>query len=580
MKRAGIALLALMLIGVAARARDLQKEPEAPTGFVAKQLVVASRHMVVAAHPLAAEAGQAILRRGGSAVDAVIAVQFVLGLVEPQSSGVGGGAFIVHWDQSQKLVTTFDGRESAPAAARPDRFMRDGVAMSFPDAVRSGLSVGVPGALKALELAHQKYGKLVWAELMKPAITLAEAGFPISPRLYQLLNGEGAESFAPEARRYFFNDDGTAKAAGSLLKNPEYAETLKAIARDGANALHRGPIAQAIVDTVANAPVVKGDMTLADLAGYEAKERAAVCFAYHGNKICGMGPPSSGLLTVGQMLKLVAPMSAPPGSDPASRTGAMHLLAEAGKLAFADRNKYIADPDFVTVPSGLLDDDYLAERRKLIVSGSAMAKPEPGEPPGLAKRSFGIDGTVERPGTSHVSIVDKDGNAVAMTTTIEGAFGSHLWAKGFLLNNELTDFSFRPVDDHGEKIANAVEGGKRPRSSMAPTLVFDGDGNLRGVTGSPGGSRIIFYVAKTLVALIDWELDAQTAAAFTNFGSDGGPVVYEAGLPQSKDLEQLKSYGQALQSDQMTSGIHTIWRRDGRLEGGADPRREGVALGD
>lgn len=579
MKYAGTMLIALLL-PFAAASRDLQKEPEAATGYAAKPLVTASRHMVVAAHPLAAEAGREILRKGGSAIDAAIATQAVLGLVEPQSSGLGGGAFIVHWDQSKRLVTTFDGRETAPEAARPDRFLVDGVPMDFPDAVRSGLSVGVPGVMKALELAHGKYGKLAWAELFEPAVKLAEAGFVMPRRLNGLLKVEGAAAFAPEARRYFFNEDGTPRAIGSVLKNPEYAETLKAIARDGAKALYEGPIAEAIVAAVKAAPIAAGDMTLADLAGYQAKERPPVCFAYRAYKICGMGPPSSGMLTVGQILKLMEPLTAAVADGGRPGVKDMHVMAEAGKLAFADRNRYIADPDFVTVPHGMLDDGYLAARGKAIDLERAMPRPEPGLPPGVAKRTFGIDATDGRPGTSHLSIVDDQGNAVAMTTTIEGAFGSHLWARGFLLNNELTDFSLRPVDEAGEVIANAVAGSKRPRSSMTPTLVFDSTGDFIGATGSPGGSRIIFYVAKTLAAMIDWGLDAEAAAASANFGSDGGPLVYELGGLGSADVETLKSYGHTLKSELMTSGVHTIWRRDGKLEGGADPRREGVALGD
>lgn len=593
MRRGWVAVLFLALTFGAAFGRDVmpggsvhdrQKEPEAATGISEKKLVTAKRHMVVAANPLAAEAGLHILRAGGSAVDAAIATQMVLGLVEPQSSGLGGGAFIVHWDQGTGAVTTFDGREVAPAAARPDRFLRDGLPMPFMEAVHSGLSVGVPGVLRALELAHRKNGKLAWAQLFAPAIKLARDGFAMSPRLHQLLQMDGADGFAPDARAYFFNADGTAKAVGTILKNPDYAATLEEIAAKGAGAFYEGAIAEAIVAAVAGAPIAKGDLTLADLRGYEAKERAPVCFDYHAHKICGMGPPSSGTLTVGQILKLIAPMTA--GADGgadgavARRPQEMHLMVEAEKLAFADRNRYIADPDVVTLPSGFLDDRYLAERRKMISPEKAMPRPAPGVPPGVAKRSFGDDATIERAGTSHISIVDDAGNAVSMTTTIEGAFGSHLWAKGFLLNNELTDFSFKPVDDDGVAVANAVGGGKRPRSSMAPTLVFDAAGRLKGVTGSPGGSQIIFYVAKTLVALIDWGLDAQASAAYMNFGSDGGPLVYEVSGPEVLNAVQLKSYGQPLKGAKMTSGIHTIWRRDGRLEGGADPRREGIALGD
>lgn len=563
-----------------AAARDLQREPEAATGTADKTLVIANRHMVVAAHPLAAEAGREMLRKGGSAIDAAIATQLVLGLVEPQSSGLGGGAFIVHWQEAAKAVTTFDGRETAPAAARPDRFIVNGEPMDFPDAVRSGLSVGVPGVVRAMELSHSKHGKLPWSDLFAPAIALAENGFALPSRLHDLLKWEGSEAFAPDARRYFFNDDGTAKPAGTVLKNPDYAATLRAISAGGAKAFYEGPIAEAIVAAVAAAPIAKGDLTLADLAGYQAKERAALCFTYRLRKLCGMGPPSSGAMTIAQTLKLIEPFNEVPGIEHAMRAAALHIIAEAEKLAYADRNRYLADPDFVVVPDGLLDEAYLAERRKLININAAMEKPEAGVPPGIAKRTFGDDATHEISGTSHLSVIDDQGNAVAMTTTIEGAFGSHLWAAGFLLNNELTDFSLVPAGRDGAVAANAVAGGKRPRSSMAPMLIFDANGALEGVTGSPGGSRIIMFVTKTLVAMLDWGMDAQEAAALPNFGSDGSAFSFEPSVSFVLKAIALKSYGHTLNAEYMTSGVHTILRRKGELHGGADPRREGVALGD
>lgn len=577
----GLVISVLIAFGaVAATARDLQREPEAATGTADKALVTATRHMAVAAHPLAAEAGRDTLRKGGSAIDAAIAMQLVLGLVEPQSSGLGGGAFIVHWQNASRAVTSYDGRETAPASAKPDRFLVDGVPMDFPDAVRSGLSVGVPGVVRAMELAHSQHGKLPWTELFSPAITLAENGFALPVRLHDLLKLEGAEAFALDARRYFFNADGASKPAGTILKNPDYAATLRAIAAGGAKAFYEGPIADAMVAAVAAAPIAKGDLTAADLAGYQAKERAAFCFAYRKHKICGMGPPSSGAMTIAQTLKLIEPFDAVAGSDNAMRAGALHLIAEAEKLAYADRNRYIADPDFIAVPDGLLNDAYLAERRKLIATGTSMKRPEAGLPPGVAKRTYGVDATQEVSGTSHLSVIDDEGNAVAMTTTIEGAFGSRLWAAGFLLNNELTDFSHAPAARDGTVAANAVAGGKRPRSSMAPMLIFDANGALEGVTGSPGGSRIIMFVTKTLVAMLDWGMDPQEAAALPNFGSDGGALAYEPSASFTLNAIALKSYGHVLNAEYMTSGVHTIMRRNGRLEGGADPRREGVALGD
>jgi gamma-glutamyltranspeptidase / glutathione hydrolase len=575
-----LAVCLLVVWGSIASAQETSRPPEAATGKTAKGLVVAGRHMVVAANPLAAGAGRDILRLGGSAVDAAIATQLVLGLVEPQSSGLGGGAFIVHVAAGTAGVKTYDGRETAPASAKPDRFLKDGKPMDFFDAVHSGLSVGVPGTVRVMELAHAKHGKLPWAKLFGAAIKLAEDGFPLPARLNQLLRLEGPEKFAPAARTYFFEANGAAKSAGAIVKNPDYAATLKAIAGNGSKAFYEGPIAEAIVAAVANAPIATGDLTLADLAGYQAKERAPLCFAYRLRKICGMGPPSSGAMTVAQTLKLIEPFTEVQGVGARMSAQALHLIAEAEKLAYADRNRYIADPDGVAVPDGLLDDAYLSERRKLIDVSQAMAKPEPGLPSGVAKRTFGDDATREVAGTSHISIVDGDGNAVAMTTTIESAFGSHQWAAGFLLNNELTDFSFLPTDKQGTVVANAVAGAKRPRSSMAPTLIFDDKGVLEGVTGSPGGSRIILFVIKTLVAVLDWQMDAQEAATLPNFGSEGGAFQVEYGLSSLWPALQLKTYGHAVSGDMMTSGVHTILRRNGQLEGGADPRREGVALGD
>jgi len=572
--------ISLLLTSGVASAQDFRPAPEAPSGTTEKALVVAKRHMVVAAEPLAAEAGREILRKGGSAVDAAIATEMVLGLVEPQSSGLGGGAFITYWDAKTRAVTTFDGRETAPAAAKPDRFLKDGKPMPFREAVLSGLSVGVPGVLRALYAAHEKFGRLPWKSLFGPAIKLAEDGFPVSPRLAVLLRDDDPANFAPAARGYFYRGGTKPPERGEILKNPEYAETLRTIAEKGPDALYSGVIADAIVEAVQNAKSIRGDMTAADLSGYVAKEREPVCAGYRGRQVCGMGAPSSGGLTVGAVLKLIEPFHQVQGPAAAMTAPALNIIAEAEKLAYADRNRYIADPDFIAMPSGLLNDHYLAERRKLIVPGKAIEKAEPGFPPGLAKKTFGVDATYEVPGTTQVSIVDDDGNAFAMTATIESAFGSHLWAKGFLLNNELTDFSFRPVDDNGVAVANAVAGGKRPRSSMAPTIVLGADGTPEIVTGSPGGSQIILYVVKTLVGMIDWGLDAQRAASLTNFGSQGGPFLIEYSLPIMWSAFELTTYGQAVSGATMTSGVNTVARHDGHLEGGADPRREGVALGD
>lgn len=579
--RLPLLMLGLLLLSAPGRSQEAWRAPEAATGRAEKAASVAERHMVAAAHPLAAEAGLKILRRGGSAVDAAIAVQMVLGLVEPQSSGLGGGAFIVSWNAAAKSLTTFDGRETAPAAATPDRFISsDGSLMSFDTAVRSGLSVGVPGVLRALETAHAKFGKLPWAELFAPAISLARTGFPMTTRLNALLRGEGLDRFSAGARAIYFGADGAPLAVGALVHNDAYAQTLETIAKEGVGAFYDGPIAEEIVAAVAAAPFAKGDLTLEDLKAYKAVEREPVCFTYRLRKICGMGPPSSGTLTVAQALKLIEPFSGITGPGASMSPQALHLIAEAEKLAFADRNRYIADPAFVQVPPGLLDSAYIEERRKLIARASTMEKPQPGVPPGLGKRTHGIDTTHEVAGTSHLSIVDGEGNAVSMTTTIESAFGSHLMAAGFLLNNELTDFSMMPAGKDGIAAANRVEGGKRPRSSMTPLIGFAPDGSLEFVTGSPGGSRIILFITKTLVALIDWQMGPQEAAALENFGSDGGPFILESGSSDFWLTETLKTFGHNVSHEAMTSGVHTIMRRAGKLEGGADPRREGVAIGD
>lgn len=555
--------------------------PEGASGLLSKTQASARRFMVSAANPHAVDAGVEILEAGGSAVDAAIATQLVLNLVEPQSSGIGGGAFIVHFDKDDRKVSSYDGRETAPAAAKPDRFLRNGRPMPFRKAVNSGLSVGVPGTLRVMELAHTKHGVLPWARLFDPAIRLSETGFEVSPRLNMLLAWYGAERFAPKARSYFFDASGAPRPVGHLLKNPEFAETLRVIAKGGSAAFYEdGPISRSIVAALAAAPNAPGDMTFSDIAGYRAIEREPVCFGYRRRRICGMGPPSSGGITVAQTLKILEGYDLSRETSGVMKPRALHLIAEAEKLAYADRNRFLADADYVKPPGGLLANDYIAARRKLISEDHAMPGASPGEPNAFARARFGIDETRERSGTSHLSIVDGEGNAVSMTTTIEGGFGSGLWASGFLLNNELTDFSFRPIDREGRLIANRVEGGKRPRSSMSPTLVFDDSGGLQAVLGSVGGSRIITYVVKSLVALIDWEMGAQSTADLVNFGSRGRGFEVEIGPQAIWQGLKVKPYGHKVVPDLMTSGTHiVVVKPDGALEGGADPRREGVARG-
>ncbi|MFC5505246.1 MULTISPECIES: gamma-glutamyltransferase [Hyphomicrobiales] len=573
-----LACALLLLMAAPAKAQPLAPAPEAATGRTAKATATAQRFMVAAANPLAAAAGRDILRAGGSAVDAAIAVQLVLNLVEPQSSGLGGGAFLVHWDEAARRVITLDGRETAPAAAKPDRFIgQDGKPMRFVDAVVGGRSVGVPGTPRLLEEAHRRWGKLPWPQVLAPAIRLAEDGFAISPRLNGLLSGERNLAKDARAAAYFYEADGRAKAVGTILRNPAFAATLRALAEHGAGAFYEGEIARDIVATVTGHATNPGDMTMADLAAYRVEEREPVCGAYRVWRLCGMGPPSSGAVAVQQMLGMLETRDLPrmgPGAE------AAHWFSEAGRLAFADRNLYLADPAFVGIPlPGLIDRDYIRSRAGLISPERSMGRAKAGEPPnkraGLLAPSEGIEN-----GTSHISVVDGDGNAVSMTTTIEDGFGARLMtAGGFLLNNELTDFSFVPEED-GKPVANRVEPGKRPRSSMAPTLVFDAFGRLYAVVGSPGGSQIIGYVAKTLVALLDWKMDPQAAVDLGNFGSRNGPTELEKGTEAEGWKAALETKGHEIRLLEMTSGIQAIVKTPEGFVGGADGRREGVAIGD
>lgn len=557
----------------------------------------ATRHMAAAANPLAAEAGREMLRQGGSAIDAAIAMQAVLTLVEPQSSGIGGGAFIMLWDGEK--VHAYDGRETAPAGATEQLLLKaDGTPMAFTAAQIGGRSVGSPGVLRALEMAHKKTGRLQWAQLFEPAIWLSEQGFAISPRLHSLVAADRFIAQSPDMAVYFLNADGTPKAAGTLLKNPALAAVFRRIANEGPDALYHGPIADEIARKVqghANA----GSLSLADLNGYAAKERAPLCTDYKQWKVCGMPPPSSGGIAIAQILgtlqaleardprMAIAPMTpvksaSPAGLEPTSE--AVHLIAEAGRLAFADRALYVADPDFTPVPvAGLVAPDYLAQRARLIGERS-MGIAKPGQPTGV-RVAYAPDRSPMRISTSHVVAVDGLGGAVSMTTTVEAAFGSHVMVQGFLLNNQMTDFSFIP-EENGQPVANRVQPGKRPRSSMAPTLVFDRQsGELLLTVGSPGGPQIIEYVSKSLVALLDWKLDPQAAINLPNFGSRNGATELEAGQFSPGLKQALRERGHALSEIEMTSGIQAIVRtRDAQgkvsLSGGADPRREGEALGD
>jgi gamma-glutamyltranspeptidase/glutathione hydrolase len=518
------------------------------------------RFVVAAAHPLAVDAGYSVLARGGSALDAAIAVQMVLGLVEPESSGVGGGAFLLYWSEQEKALRSYDGRETAPAAARPDRFLdKEGKPVAFMEAVVGGRSVGVPGVLRMLELAHKRHGKLPWNELFQPAIAAAEAGFPLSPRLYALLERERFLRDDPSARMVFY-DGAKPRPVGARVVNPQYAATLRLVSTRGAEVFYKGDIAKDIVRAV-RAHARPGDLSEADLAGYRALEREPLCHPYRQWRVCSMGPPSAGGVAVLQILGLLertAFARAPPHS-----AAAVHLFSEAGRLAYADRAKYLGDPDFISVPTGrLLDSRYLDRRAKLIGERSMrMAQP----------------GDTEAAGTSHISIVDAEGNVASMTTTIEATFGSRVMVRGFLLNNQLTDFDFMPGS------ANEIAPGKRPRSSMAPTIVFatgEMRGSVRLAVGSPGGANIINYVAKSLVAMLDWGLDAQAALSVPNFGSRNGPTLLETGSFYEGLKGELEARGHTVEGNPLVSGLHAVERVPGGWRGGADPRREGAVRGE
>jgi gamma-glutamyltranspeptidase/glutathione hydrolase len=553
MERAVAAALFVFCGAAAAQLRG----PEIDTGRVEKRAVVAQRFMVAAADPLAVAAGVEILRAGGSAADAAIAVQLVLGLVEPQSSGLGGGAFVLHWSEKEKRVRSYDARETAPAAARPDRFLdRRGNPEEFMLAVASGRAVGVPGVPGVLERMHREHGRLPWARLFEPAIRLAEAGFVKTRRLTRLLEHEQLLREDPAARALFY--------AGPRVVNQDYAATLRTLAKKGADAFYLGPIAADIVRAV-RTHARPGDMTLADLASYRVEKREAVCGGYRGYRLCGMGPPSSGGIGILQILGLLE-RSGFAAAKPESAE-AVHLFSEAARLAYADRLRYVADPAFVRQPvAQLLDAKYLDARAKLI---------------GPRSMNFAVPGELdsEAAGTSHLSIVDAEGNAVAMTTTVEHAFGSRILVRGFLLNNQLTDFGFLPVIA-GRPAVNRVEPGKRPRSSMSPTLVFESDGELKMLVGSPGGLAILNYVAKTLVATLDWGMDIQAAISLPNFGSTNGPTFLERGTAYEELGDALAERGHVLNFTPLTSGLHGIERIPGGWRGGADPRREGIAAGD
>lgn len=570
-----LAGLVLVLLAGPAVAAPVEPNPEAATGSVDKRLASARRQMAVSANPLATEAGLQMLRAGGSAVDAAVAMQMVLNLVEPQSSGIGGGAFILVHEAARGRVRSYDGRETAPAAVRPERFLRDGQPLPYAEVVNSGLAVGTPGVLRALELAHRRHGRLRWATLFEPAIALAEQGFPVSPRLHAQIAGN-RQLFANEAARAYFYPGGQAAPVGHRLRNPALAEVLRRIAKEGVRAFYEGEIAQDVVRAV-QSHARPGALSTADLAQYRAIERESLCAGYREYRLCGMGPPSSGTVAVAQMLGMLQ-QHQPQALLPGSRE-AVHYFAEAGRLAFADRDRYIGDPDFGAVPvAGLLDARYLQWRGALIDSRMSMGTAPPGDPARLLAR-VGHGETADIPSTSHLVVVDRDGNGVSMTSTIEAEFGSKIFVRGFLLNNQLTDFSLKPVDAEGRPVINRIEPGKRPRSAMAPLVVLR-DGKLFMLVGSPGGSSIINFVAKTLIAVLDWRMDLQQAIALPNMGSRNRDTELERGTAVEGLQQDLQRMGHRVTIMPLPSGVHAIMvTRDGLL-GGADPRREGKAAGD
>lgn len=590
-------VFSLLLFSLAACTRpnaqpsETPPAPEAASGYTPKPGWAVERFAVAAANPLATEAGYDILKAGGSALDAAVAVQMVLGLVEPQSSGIGGGAFLLHWDGKQ--VTALDGRETAPSAANERLFLdTDGTPLVFFDAVVGGRSVGVPGVVKMLEQAHRQYGKLPWDRLLQPAIRLAEDGFSVSPRLHALLASDPALRNEPAAASFYYQADGSPLPIGHRLRNPALAALLRDIASRGSEAFYRGANAQALANQVNNHPANPGRISLSDLDGYQPRQRDALCNLWQKRyQVCGFPPPSSGHITQMQilgMLDQLPPVQLLDNGVPTAEF--LHRYTEASRLAYADRAKYLADPDFVPVPgrtwNSMLAPDYLKQRAALIGTRSmGIAKAgEPGEMP----VAFASQATQPEYGTSHISIVDADGNALAMTTTVEQAFGSRLLndggtglAGGYLLNNELTDFAFQPRDDQGRPVANRVEPNKRPRSSMTPTLVFNAAGDqLLASVGSPGGAAIIHFTAKTLLGIYTWGLDAQRAIDLPNFGSFNGPTVLEAGRFPASTVEALKAQGHEVSETEMTSGLQAIERTSNGWFGGADPRREGVVMGE
>ncbi|MEC8233384.1 MAG: gamma-glutamyltransferase [Pseudomonadota bacterium] len=571
-----LALSTSFVFGVDAKQTREVGEPEAATGYIEKKAFEAQEYMVVAANPYASWAGKNILEKGGSAIDAAGAVQAMLSLVEPQSSGIGGGAFILYWDNKNKVLHTFDGRETAPTSVNSHWFMKGNSPMRWIDAVVGGKSVGVPGAVKALEMAQNEFGKLPWNTLFDDTIATAEEGFKVSPRLAKLVALDyhpGLKTF-PASSVYFF-PAGNPLQEGVIKKNRKLAKTLRGIADKGSDYLLKGDVAQKIVDAVNSAEINPGQMTLEDLASYEPVKREPVCGLYHEKRICGMAPPSSGGVNVYQILKMLEGFDLSKYSPDSVEFA--NLYTQASAMSYADREKFIADSDFTNLPfAAMINTAYLERRAQSIDVDKKWRRARAGNP--YAEANVALGTSMELPNTSHVSIVDKEGNAVSMTTSIEFMFGSGIMVEGFLLNNQLTDFSFSPTKDRFP-VPNRVEPGKRPRSAMSPTMVFDKEGNLEVVVGSPGGSRIVSYVAQTLIGVIDFDLDIQQAINMPKITNRNDYTALEKGTPIANLEGALTELGHNVKVVDLNSGLHGIQFKSGKLIGGADPRREGIAVG-
>jgi gamma-glutamyltranspeptidase/glutathione hydrolase len=569
-------LVSLVLICSASFAQQREdREPEAATGVNQKAAVLGKEYMVVAANPYASWAGKQIIEKGGSAIDAAVAIQAMLSLVEPQSSGIGGGAFILYWDNQEKKLHTYDGRETAPASANAYTFIQEGKPMKWRDAVVGGLSVGVPGVLRALEMAHSEFGTLEWEMLFEDTINTSREGFIVSERLERLVNLDihpGLNNFVDTQN--YFKPNGVAIKEGQLLQNGLYAKALLGIAKEGADYFYKGPLAEKIAKATRLAPINPGNMQVSDLKNYQAKKRTPICGFYRDYKICGMAPPSSGGINVFQILKSLERFDFSEFKFGSPEFA--HLFAQSSALAFADRSVYIADSDFTRLaPVALINPSYIKQRSSLIGVDKPFEKVKEGKP--YLTANLAKDNAYELPSTSHISIVDRQGNAVSMTTSVEFMFGSGVMVEGFLLNNQLTDFSLSP-SVNGSPVLNRVEPNKRPRSSMSPTMVFDNDNNLKLVLGSPGGSRIINYVAQTMIGVLDYGLDVQQAINFPRITNRNDYTALEKGTSIEKIKPALEALGHKVQIRDLNSGIHAIQVGEKSLIGGADPRREGIAV--